>query len=43
MLDELIPCLERYAEATGLIVDPALRKRSPSKQGTRAIRWAGAA
>ena len=43
MLDELIPCLERYAEATGLIVEPALRRRSPPKEITRLIRLAGAA
>lgn len=43
VLDELICCLERYAEATGLIVEPALRRRSPSKESTRAIRVAGAA
>jgi hypothetical protein len=49
VLDELIPCLERYAEATGLIADLAprwrtsFRRRSPSKESTRVTRRAGAA
>ena len=43
MLDELIPRLERYAEATGLIGEPALTRRSPPKAIPRLIRLAGAA